>query len=141
MAGGFFRLRCSIMYCNGRGHRCALGARKNKSTVFYVCLCMHVCLSFCLVCLPCLPALSACLVCLPALSVYLPCLSTCLVCLPVCASAFLPGCQLVRLLVCLSVCPSALSCLLGMTLLCFSYCSIFYGGLLMHHLYKLMTLQ
>ena len=43
----FFSLRCSVMYCNGRGHRCALGARKNKSTV-----CPSVCLSVCLfVCL------------------------------------------------------------------------------------------
>ena len=47
----FFSLRCSIMYCNGRGHRCALGARKNKSTVcLSVCPsgCPSVCLSVCL---------------------------------------------------------------------------------------------
>ena len=51
----FFSLRCSIMYCNGRGHRCALGARKNKSTV-----CLPACLSACLpACLP--VCLSVCL--------------------------------------------------------------------------------
>ena len=36
----FFSLRCSIMYGNGRGHRCAFGARKNKSTV---CLSVKIC--------------------------------------------------------------------------------------------------
>ena len=48
-----FSLCCSIMYCNGRGHRCALGAWKNKSTVClsvntYIFICLSVCLSVCL---------------------------------------------------------------------------------------------